>query len=113
MSDIPDIDWIKIPAGKFIYGEYSDMEIRTMAEDYLIVEVSITYAQYKVYIDTNPDHPVPEDWDSETRNYRAKFENHPVVHVTYRDAEAFCEWADCRLPNEEQCEKAARGDNGN
>lgn len=110
MGDNPaGIDWVEIPAGEFLYG---DDRLKRYLPEYSIARYPLTNAQYKLFLDENSSYPIPYHWNKKLRSYPKGNADHPVVNVSYHDAQAFCEWAGCRLPTEEEWEKAARGTDG-
>ncbi len=124
-----DQELIYIPAGRFLLGS-DDMELKEACRSqhpiesgpYCIGHRPVTHADYQVFVDNNPDYPVPYspmryaqryNWDRRSRTYPRGLEDHPVVLVSWADALAYCGWLSevsgyrCRLPTEAEWEKAA------
>ena len=69
-------------------------------EDFWIDQYQITNAQYQTYMSDTGASP-PETWPGER--------DHPVIGVTWEQAQAYCQWAYKRLPKEAEWEAAGRG----
>ena len=97
-------EMLRIPAGKFLYG---DNKREVELPEFWISKTPVTNAEYVRFVDVT-GHDKPQYFDSNLKNKK----DHPMVYVSWHDAQAYCEWMGGELPAEEQWEKAARGPDG-
>ena len=136
------IELIRIPAGPFLYGSVdSDKMARDNEKpqrtvdlpEYWIGRTPVTNDQFARFVRATGHKTTAEREGSGFAWTGSRWEgvkgadwlhpggpstsssgkgNHPVVQVSWDDAQAFCNWAGLALPVEEQWEKAARGADG-
>jgi formylglycine-generating enzyme required for sulfatase activity len=134
---IPEIDWVTIPAGDFIYSEGEAQQTMPL-QAFQISRYPITYAQFQCFLDDPEGYNNQQiNWfeglaanedDRRMREQKFKYSNHPRENVNWYQAMAFCRWLSwrlggdysldtvatwkVRLPTEYEWEKAARGTDG-
>jgi len=86
---------VKVAGGSFKSGKD---QRPVKVNEFQIDKFEVTNAQYKKF---QKDFAVPDGRG-----------NHPVVEISYFDAEGFCKSVGKRLPTQAEWEKAARGEDG-
>ena len=117
---LPDIDWVEIPAGEFIYGE-DDSQQTLDLDRFYISRYLITNSQFQTFIDAGAyqdEHWWQDLIKPEPEKSRWAQPNRPRERVGWYGAVAFTRWLSKQLgyaislPSEQQWEKAARGSDG-
>ncbi len=98
---------VRVDAGRFLMGE---VKKSVSLETFEIDITPVTNNQYKKFLDDSGYPHPPDGWREGT--YLPGRAEHPVVGVSWDDADAYARWAGKRLPAEAEWEKAARGPNG-
>jgi serine/threonine-protein kinase len=111
----PQSGMIYIPGGTFMMGrdgaedpEETPAHAVTVAPFY-IDRTPLTNAQFAVFVDEKGTPPPPQ-WPA--IHPKISEEDWPVTQVTWKEAQAYCEWKGGRLPTEAEWEFAARGTDG-
>lgn len=102
---------VLIPGGPFEMGKPNNGPNETENKivnvpAFLIDRYEVSNEQYKKFVDATGASP-PLHWIN--GQIPLGLENHPVVNVSWFDAEAYAKWAGKRLPTSTEWEKAARG----
>lgn len=103
-----------IPAGEFIRGSQTGGTDEKPAEKiyidgFYISKYPVTNAEYLLFLVEDKTREKPLHWLLQDV---LQIKSHPVIWVTWHDANSYAKWSGRRLPLETEWEKAARGVDG-
>lgn len=101
-----------IPSGHFLMGadegrDHSPVH-NVYISSFLMDKYEVTNARYLQFCQAT-GHRLPAFWGMDQFRSGPRYPDHPVVGVSWLDAEAYATWIGVRLPTEAEWEYAARG----
>jgi len=115
---LPSGHMVKVAAGAFTMGYTASgkphsPEHKVTLKEFYIDKTEVTTAQYAACVAcgkcTKPMRDSSHTGREPSYYGNTKYKDYPVIHVTWKDAKAYCEGIGKRLPTEAEWEKAARG----
>jgi formylglycine-generating enzyme required for sulfatase activity len=104
---------VYIPAGGFTMGDgINTLTHNVTLDGYWIQQTEVTNRMYEQCVKVGSCTAPKQELGGPVFG-NPQFVNHPVVGVSWDQAQAYCAWTQGSLPTEAQWEKAARGANGN